>query len=521
MVLCGWLLPQPEQVLQQVVVDDRQEPHHQDTKGIEDDDFDAILATRTRTSWDQDDAEFENTNDVSPDNSVGNPEEADMEVVDNASVQGQEDNEAPVLFPWPFNPPAAEQAADPSSDVDAYRGNAIDQNTSLPQAAQSESTKKIVHHLLYEVPFDEPIPRSDGFGVPFDDRLLCNEVETVKHAESVDHSQEGPPLMDLASKEETETFVVEECSGSLLPTVVEDDLSKKSRRVDADQKYGYFDKKNEMIETSLSQSPRVLLERSNAQGSIDNMFTNVESMYQRIDTRSDNIQDYHTLGAVNSFSQTASSAECTDAMMRNQSTEKDDIAMTNETPFDEIQASRSSDEDVLKTTRSNSKNKVFHPPSMHEKNTKIARDMEALEDPSFDDFQEIRRAESTNSILKCSKTPSHDESSATLSKRVSFAENLYETCPSYQSDLALDYMHHNFEDEGKPCHKNVIFEDNDEEESSSSSENDMDEDGEESSGVDMNEDGAPSEDEDMSNEEFEDVAYGKPHPWFEALVQAI
>ena len=192
---------------------------------------------------------------------------------------------------------------------------------------------------------------------------------------------------------------------------------------------------------------------------------------------SDGIEECRTMDSTGSKVKRTSSIEYTESLIRKLSTDKDCMDI----PDDEV------DEDdsgaALSGIPMNGDAKIFHPPSSSRKKTRITKDIDNLEDHLFDEIHQIRSIDTINSILEevdkpidsieptevineletidqeppkrsllkkgvVPSTSCRDEMSlSSSSKKVRFAEEIYETCPSSTSDLDFDYMKHAFDGE--------------------------------------------------------------------------
>jgi len=518
---------------------------------LEDDGFDDILASRTRGSWD-DEPEFESNNDVSPESSVGEPEEILEDLEEEVPV---ENPPSPVnhamssLFLWPF------RNAEQNTRMEASQANDDAPEPPLLKVASSETTKseelpttelvsmrvelKEEEDGIEVVPFDERIPPSDGIQVPFHECPLKVETFISIGSKEINEKEEEDYGDVLAPIEEEDSDASKNSRYECLEITEEEEESSEKENASSDA-------------TPWDQRSRALMEgtSSRPQSSIDDLVANLETLARRLDALSDGIEECRSIDSA-SFSvhqiNSKCSTECADSLLRTLSAERE-YEFRPETRNDEVEQSRSADclseecrseEELLVPTGRDSK--MYHPPSVSHKSTPIKRDIEDLADPSFDEIQEIRAAESANSILQGAPSleetppsleetppsleetlpsleetppsleetppsleetppsleepspsleeaspsleetspsikatspssdeisPSHDETSVTpsilkttppashdevsegtSSKKVSFSEQLYETCPSSHSELDFDYMRHSFDED--------------------------------------------------------------------------
>lgn len=554
-------------------------PEKRDYREAPDDahDFDDILSARTPTSWDEADVldVFEFENDVSPDSSVGNPEDIKEDVKACTEEPSSPNTVLFSFFPWPFTSP------DDTTTVEAPRRV---QDT-VPVVSSAQLPPRRHNEDVTEVPFDERIPLSDGVEVPFDEcPLSVDKVESSGPTEPA-----HPSSTARTPEEESENYGIE--YDSIEQQHDESPNGSQYECLEKDDEEEHSDKENVFSsDTLLTERPQMGLSsgRSLNRSSIDALVSNLEAVARRMDALSDEIEECRTMDSASLMMQQSTSIDHSESLNRTFLVKKEvqsnvethvdeieecrseDVAPLIQAPSDGIEECRSLDSASFVVKRTSSieyteslirklskdrdclenpedeieeylsgdvsvpkirEGKVFHPPSTLEKPTRIAKDIDNLEDPSFDEIQEIRTIDTANSILETidetavsslekvheletieppthksfkkesseAPTPSRDEASVASSKKVSFAEELYETCPSSTSDLAFDYMHHDLnEEDGKVKHKYI------------------------KDSQDMYDDDTVDEESVDDDSLFEVHEYGrnKQSPWFSFLVQA-
>jgi hypothetical protein len=186
---------------------------------------------------------------------------------------------------------------------------------------------------------------------------------------------------------------------------------------------------------------------------------------------SDAIEDFieacRTMDSTGSKVKKTSSVEYTESLIRKLSTDNDCM----DTPDDEVEEDSS---DAGLSGISIMEGRIYHPPSSSHKKTLITKDNGNLQKSSISTATSLPKTldvrtvsieptEITHKLETIDQEPpqratlkkevvtptaSRDEMSLTSSlKKVSFAQELCETCPSSTSDLDFDYMKHAFEGE--------------------------------------------------------------------------
>ena len=480
----------------------------QDEGGAVLENFDDILSVRTRTSWEGGEREFENDNDVSPDSSVGAPEDVEDDIEDEKvhtkDSSSPINNEYSTLFPWPFH--HNEEEAPKLQRVDSiqtFRDDEISLTTSILEVDTLRLEK-------FEGPTSEGVEQApfDGIEVPYDEcPLPAESAESTESNESAEIYEEALPSM-ASAPEEPEAYIVED-SSFMLSTIHEEgsgDLSKNSRYsvvgkdTEEEEEEELSDKEN-----TIKESPRSS-ERPHAgatPASIDSMVNDLEALARRLDAISDEIEQCRSMDSINSkLPQTnrkeegKCSNECSASLLRTLSAETP-AELSLEAHKNEVRQCRSAEAQQKHVGK---RSKVFHPPAMPDRKAVIKKDLSVIADPSFDEIQHVRSTESVNSILKVPN--SHDDVFVSESKKVRFSEVVCEACPSSHSELDFDYMRHSFdEDKASSVDSKFVAK------RSKQDYNDT---------KDNREEFDDSIDEDL----YEDDEYERPNSWYSLLVQA-
>jgi hypothetical protein len=488
-------------------------------------DFDDILAARTPTSWDQDEDVFVNDNDVSPDSSVGEPDENKEDIEIYVEERKKPETCSFSFFPWSFNTP--DDKVDETRQVQETTTNASDMAMSPRDTQNTEAA---------EVPLDESIPPSDRVKVPFDECPL-----TVESAQSSGRSLTVEKVSEVESDSPFGQPIQKENS----PLVTVSGNNKSSESED-----GHPGKENEVSATVLTQRLQVGLSNPTFRdvSSTDALVNNLEAVARRIDALSDEIEEYRAMDSTSVKLQKSTSWDCSESLIVGKLSIDGDFKGIDTKVADEIEQCRSGEvvdplgpelsdaiEDFIEACRtmdstgsnvkktssveyteslirklstdndcmdtpddeveedssgaglsgiSIMKGRIYHPPSSSHKKTLITKDIDSLDErPLFDEIQKSSISTATSlpktfdvptvsierpteithkletidqepprrAILKkevVTPTSSRDEMSLTSSlKKVSFAQELFETCPSSTSDLDFDYMKHAFEGE--------------------------------------------------------------------------